>query len=331
MTIFLKESWSDTNVKNPSSLVIDGTTLFVGIRNGAGGPGGLAIIDASDPSALVLLGRVSGAGSNEISSGVGYKSSTSRAYTAQYSNTVSRYNVSSFTAPSLLSSSAQGSPVDAVLVGNYFYVNCFQASRTVETWDVSAGGLTFVGSVGIGTLDGRGICHVGSYLFTMVADNRFSVWDISTPSSPSLVASVIDATNLSNPFHVTAAGSYAVVVGVRGSAGYATVIDISTPTAPVVVGTVNVPAHFCEGVCVDGMKAIAVGGTGVTIIDFSTPSAPVVVETLAIGATASLHRVAGTLASFYVVEQGVTSSDSGAVHSLSGIEPLIGHFGLDTV
>ena len=55
------------------------------------------------------------------------------------------------------------------------------------------------------------------------------------------------------------------------------VIDISTPTAPVIVGSVDTPGYAVGVSVANGYAYVAAGRSGLQVIDISTPTAPVIV------------------------------------------------------
>ncbi|HXK55931.1 MAG TPA: hypothetical protein PLZ16_04740, partial [Gammaproteobacteria bacterium] len=55
------------------------------------------------------------------------------------------------------------------------------------------------------------------------------------------------------------------------------VIDIGTPTSPVIVGSVDTPGNTYGVTVVDGYAYVADGSSGLQVIDIGTPTSPVIV------------------------------------------------------
>ena len=121
---------------------------------------------------------------------------------------------------------------------------------------------------------------------------NFAVVDISNPGAPAVVGSINDDTNLYNAYTVAVSGRYAYVVSdnaaVAGKKEF-TVIDISNPAAPAVVGTIDddVNLYLALSVTVSGRYAYVVSNNAAvagkkefTVIDISNPAAPSVVGTI---------------------------------------------------
>ena len=87
--------------------------------------------------------------------------------------------------------------------------------------------------------------------------------------------SLVDATNLNNPNAVDVSGRYAYVTS--GDTRF-TVVDISNPSAPAVVGSI-LPGG-ATAVKVSGRYAYVSADTSFRVIDISNPSVPVVIGTL---------------------------------------------------
>jgi len=89
------------------------------------------------------------------------------------------------------------------------------------------------------------------------------------------------------------------------------ILDVSTPAAPVLVGSCDTPGP-AYGIDVEGALAyVAVGDFGLQIIDVSTPSAPVVVSSLD-GFNARDVEVAGSLSYVTTLGNGLQIIDVSA-------------------
>ncbi len=154
-----------------------------------------------------------------------------------------------------------------------------------------------------------GVAVSGHYAFTTAYwPGQLTVVDISTPTSPQVVGSTTtNATQLQNGSTVAISGHYAFVVSKNrnasassnddGSGNSLTIVDISTPTDPTVVGTVRDPNKLfgAYGIAVQGNYAyVAYQGLlsspqpqtpdtsagGFSVIDISTPTGPTIVANI---------------------------------------------------
>ena len=80
----------------------------------------------------------------------------------------------------------------------------------------------------------------GNYAYvTAFSGAAVTVIDISNPTSPAIVASLKDTTNLPLPVDAAASGQYLYVAQQTGSTHQLAILDISHPQAPTVVGTLG--------------------------------------------------------------------------------------------
>jgi hypothetical protein len=146
---------------------------------------------------------------------------------------------------------------------------------------------TIVGSIDNSTLTGsltNGLDHAtgvsisGNYAYvTSFSGQRLTTIDISSPTSPDVVASLQDPINLADPNDLTIQGNYAYVANQESVGMEFTVVNISNPYGLAVVGTVTDPSLVgAYRVRVNGNFAyISANGAGaVAAIDISNPSAP---------------------------------------------------------
>jgi hypothetical protein len=90
------------------------------------------------------------------------------------------------------------------------------------------------------------------------------------------------------PYSVAVAGRYAYVV--NNGASTLQIIDVSTPSAPISVGSVSTGTSV--SVAVAGRYAYVAEGNGLQIIDVSNPSAPVVIGSAGSGASGYAQSIA---------------------------------------
>jgi hypothetical protein len=120
----------------------------------------------------------------------------------------------------------------------------------------------------------------GHYAYVTAAySDRLTVIDISNPSAPTIVASLLDTTNLAFPVDVAVQGNYAYVADQGSGPGF-TVVDISNPLHPAIVTTVsNSALSGAYRVKVSGDFAYVSGSSAaaMSVIDISDPTNPVLV------------------------------------------------------
>jgi hypothetical protein len=120
----------------------------------------------------------------------------------------------------------------------------------------------------------------GNYAYVTAAySNRLTVIDITNPLSPTIVASLLDATQLDFPVDVAVAGGYAYVADQGGGLGRLAVVDVRNPVHPQVVGLVNKTSTLLNGayrVRLRGNFAFvsAISAGAVSAVDISDPTAP---------------------------------------------------------
>ncbi len=160
------------------------------------------------------------------------------------------------------------------------------------------------------SLSGAGYVAVsGHYAYTLAyLAGTVTVVDISNPAAPAVVGQSAYAASLQNASHIVISGHYAYVVsqnrnGVSGSGvnddgtGNAlTILDISNPTAPTIVGAVHDSRLLfgAHGVAVSGSYAFVAAqgclsgqpcpdstvGNALVVIDVSNPASPQIVASI---------------------------------------------------
>ncbi len=138
----------------------------------------------------------------------------------------------------------------------------------------------------------------GQYAYvTSFYGHALTVVDISDPTSPKVVAEIQNSTDFPAPADVAVQGNYVYVANQNSNAsgqGTFTVVDISNPTSPQVVGTVN--ARGLSGgyrVRVSGDLAYVSGSNvaSITAVDITNPAAPFVLTSLT--SSADLFKTTG--------------------------------------
>ena len=160
------------------------------------------------------------------------------------------------------------------------------------------------------SLSGAGYVAVsGHYAYTLAyLAGTVTVVDISNPAAPAVVGQSAYAPSLQNAAHIVISGHYAYVVsqnrnGISGSGvnddgtGNAlTILDISNPTAPTIVGSVHDSRLLfgAHGVAVSGSYAFVAAqgclsgqpcpdstvGNALVVIDVSNPASPQIVASI---------------------------------------------------
>jgi hypothetical protein len=134
----------------------------------------------------------------------------------------------------------------------------------------------------------------GSYAYVTAAyTKRLTVINIASPLSPTIVASLQDATNLSFPVDVAVGGRYAYVVD-QVSTGRLTILDVSNPANPQVVASLsNTALNGAYRIRLHGNFAyVSASSTNdVAVVDISNPLSPRLAASLTDGS--HLHRTTG--------------------------------------
>jgi hypothetical protein len=237
----------------------------------ASAEGGMDIFDISDPARPVLVGNLSTSGYVEGVYVVG-----NYAYAADYYNGLDIIDISDRSAPSLVGNyDSRGHGRRVVVAGNYAYMA--SGYKGLEIIDVSSPAVPFIAGRFEKSGYTRDVHVVGNYAAVSVVHGQgteryggFYLVDISNPTVPNKIAG-----------QDTLGGGYGVYI--NGSHAYFAdydygflVFDISTPTAPKIVGRSWNTAKWLNGLDVSGNHAY-VGDVenGMHVVDVSDPAAPV--------------------------------------------------------
>lgn len=136
----------------------------------------------------------------------------------------------------------------------------------------------------------------GNYAYVTASySNRLTVIDISNPSSPKIVASLHDVTNLNFDVDVAVRGNYAYVADQASGLGRLAVVDVSKPSNPKIAGTATNSTYM------NGAYRVRLGGNfayvsgvysaSIGAVDVSDPKNPRFVGGYANSAT--LNRTTG--------------------------------------
>lgn len=172
------------------------------------------------------------------------------------------------------------------------YIKNWSSSRTAGSIDVAGSG------------NGLKVATSGSYAYfikanTLLAGNPdFSVFDISNPSSPTLVSMIELPGDLIN---ISVAGNYAYITS-NDSSRELQVIDISNPSSPTAVATYNAPGGAtATGIFAKGNTAILTTGADllaneVFILNISNPLSPTLLGSLNTGQNMNEAYISGNTA-----------------------------------
>jgi hypothetical protein len=231
--------------------VLSGSHLFVNL------PGGIEIVDVSDPTAPALVG------SYMTRSGTGLAVSGNHAYVATY-NGLLILDISNPAAPVQVGSL----PMRALRVavsGSYAYLISQEQVQIVNVSDPAAP--ESLGSYPLPSYP-RDLAVAGDYL-DVVGDFGLVVLDVSDPSAP------FQAYGPSQPYgeRIAISGAHAYV----GSSGQITVLDLSTPSYPSRAGAYSTEdIGTTAQIAVSGSRAYSAStGAGLRIVDVSNPAVPV--------------------------------------------------------
>lgn len=184
---------------------------------------------------------------------------------------------------------------DPVLVGSLVDATRFSQIRWVDVVDNIAAVLSsawvslvdvsdksnpvILGYVNPGAFGGgHRIRFDGRYVYaTFGTDDALAIIDAADPTTPVMVGSLVDATNLNDPFGIEVVGDVAFVACSGG--GY-TAVDISDRTAPAVISALSDPLLAGpHGIVVRGKYGYTVSSTAdsVVVLDVSDPAAMTIV------------------------------------------------------
>lgn len=160
-----------------------------------------------------------------------------------------------------------------------------------------------------------GMAVSGDYLYSAEAA-LFTINNVSSTTAPTTASSSNTGVAASNDLVVS--GNYVYLAG--GTSGLK-VIDVSSPTAPLVVGTYDT-AGGASGVAVSGNYAyVADVASGLQIIDISSSTNPTLTTTLAAGTNAVKVAVVDNYA--YLVDNNANAATLRIINVSSSTNPTI--------
>jgi hypothetical protein len=146
----------------------------------------------------------------------------------------------------------------------------------------------------------------GNYAYvTAWAGERLTTINISNPTSPTVVSSIEDLTNLSRPNDVAVQGNYAYVVNQISTGMELAVFNVSNPAAPTLVSALTDDAVLGGSyrIRIHGQFAYISGNgaSSVAAIDISNPSAPRVAGSVTSPALANVDGISVSATGRYLV------------------------------
>lgn len=300
-----------------------GDTLFIG-------EGGLVkVLDVTNPNDPVQIAEIR---ARAIVDHIYYDASTNRVYLAAYFSGIEVWVLGDFTSPNRICRIptnsyprggvfARGNHVYIATVADGFYV----ADISDPSNPVMIGHLPIPSSILIWDSD-----YQGDYAYLAASNNGLRVVDFSDPSNPFLAGSfpgmttgvrvrdnfayvtasnsglrILNITNPASitqqgsctipgyPYRVTVSGDYAYIANSTTNQGGVNVVDISNPSAPVLVTTYPGYQTFIAG---KGGVVGATGGTeGCLILDVTDPTQPVQASAIPLAGFMYQVTVEGTL------------------------------------
>ena len=230
----------------------------------AGGPGGLAVIDVSDPANCVRVGTLD---SSDTAFGVAV--SGNFAYMAM--NGFQVVNIGSPSNCVLVGHYFEGGDIrDVAVVGNRAYLAIGVAG--LQVIDVSnPTNCIRLGGLGMSSGPGVGVAVSGHYAYVAESWAGLQVYDVSNPTNIVRVGGYSTSGYEYYAYRVAVSGNYAYVA--NGYSGLQ-VIDVTNPTNCVRVGGYNT-GGLAVGVTVSGNYAyVADYDGGLEVIDVSNPTLP---------------------------------------------------------
>lgn len=224
-----------------------------------------SIIDVSTTSSPSLLGNFYTQSTQSI------KIKDNFAYVLDYTEGLKVFNISDTSLPDLNASLEIEGSRGIDLCDNYAYI---VASSKLNIVDISnTESLSLQGDINI--TSAYEVAVSGNYAYVVADNNGLNIVDISNPSSPTLVNTILKDTTLRD---ISVQGNYAYVAHYTTPGGIS-VVDISTPGQEVVVGNIAVkPARAV--VVKDNYAYTSCHGGGIEIIDVSNPYSPTLVSEL---------------------------------------------------
>ena len=163
---------------------------------------------------------------------------------------------------------------DVSVLGDFAYVVGYQHLKTIDVSDENSPIIVYNHNIS----DVEGVCATGGYLY-VVSSSIFQIYSLAIPETPSLTASL----SLPGSKKIDVAGNIAAVA--RGNAGVS-FVDISNPSAPVLLSTINTPGSAYDIEIDGGFSYVSDHSQGLQIINNLDPVHPSIIGWLPTASTA---------------------------------------------
>jgi hypothetical protein len=219
-----------TNLTNPRKFVISGSLAYIAANDS----NRVTVINISNPASMTTTG--SSPTTNMTDPHDVAKPAGDYAY-AVTDTRFTRINVSNPASITQTNSASVASFVGVAVSGDG---STLYAANTANIYvrDITNVGVAPAAAT-VPTIAGG--CYavevVGNYLYAVRASDTFSIYDISTPGSPSHVGSTTNALLTAAVAGISVSGNYAYVVADADDSFL--VVDITTPASPAVIGTLT--------------------------------------------------------------------------------------------
>ena len=297
----------DVNLYLATSIAISGRYAYVVSNDGTGGKKNFAVVDIGNPVSPSVVGSIDDdtnlyqAVSIAVSGRYAYVANNNAAAVGKKEFAV--VDISNPAAPAVVGTIDDDtnlrSSVSIVVSGRYAYVVNNDGTGGLKIFAVvdisNPAAPAVVGSIDDDTnlYAARSIAVSGRYAYVannnaaVVGKKEFAVIDISNPTSPSVVGSIDDDTNLYAARSIAVSGRYAYVANkgdLTGGKKEFAVIDISNPAVPAVVGSIDDDTNFyaATSIAVSGRYAYVANNEGnvarknLAVIDIGIPASPAV-------------------------------------------------------
>jgi Tfp pilus assembly protein PilV len=226
----------------PQNIAISGNFAYVASNNNLGE---LEIVNITTPTAPTLAGTLDLTGNQDA---VGVYAVGTTAYISRTNSANPEFYVINAATPALPillgSLNLTGTPNEIVVIGTNAFLSTSDTAQELKTVSVAvpaapslSGGLNLAGTNNAPTIDGSGTVVVVGRAVT----DELDVISVSTPASPTLTGTYSGAAGGFNDVSYSPSKNYVFVASANAAAEFR-VINITTPSAPVSLGLVNLSA-----------------------------------------------------------------------------------------
>ena len=266
MTLASTVSTNNNGYSGPWDAFISGNYLFIGMNNSQA----INIYDISNPTSPSYVNHISGTGfANSFMYVVGNFLYVAGGGGGAGSGQIQIFNISNINSITTAGSAfgSGGNYYFPVVVGTHMYCPA-QNDGKLDVFDVSNPSSPSLVNTVTGVGDPRSSTASGNYLYlgSFTGPQALKIFDISTPSSPSLVLTMPLPSSTLGPAGFAVQGNY-LYVSTYGDIVY--VIDITTPTAPAIIGELFISgANFSWSIALNGNNAFVSDYNNVNLRSF---------------------------------------------------------------